>query len=93
MFGRLASPFIVAIIVIADFFFHFVHLLSRRLTDAPMDSFLAVADEARQDRSEFHIQITLTPKSTTSCGRLCGESSIRFNGSPQVTPYLSDERR
>jgi len=40
MFGRLASPFIVAIIVIADFFFHFVHLLSRRLTDAPMDSFL-----------------------------------------------------
>jgi len=62
MFGRLASPFIVAIIVIADFFFHFVHLLSRRLTDAPMDSFLAVADEARQDRSEFHIQITLTPK-------------------------------
>jgi hypothetical protein len=40
MFVRLASSFIVAIIVIVGFFFHFVHLLSRRLTDAAMDSFL-----------------------------------------------------
>src|SRR5262252_184304 len=73
MFGRLASSFIVAISVIVGLFFHFVHLLSRRLTDAPLDSFLPVADEARQDRSEFHIQITLTPNSTTFCERLCGE--------------------
>jgi len=72
MFGRLASPFIVAIIVIADFFFHFVHLLSRRLTDATMDSFLQYGrGSARQKRVSHSDQ--LTPKSTTFCERLSGE--------------------
>jgi len=85
MFGRLVSSFIVAIIVIADFFFHFAHLLSRRLTDAVRDSFLRVADEARQDRSKFHIQITLTPKNTTFCGRLCGERFDPLQWLAQVT--------
>jgi hypothetical protein len=52
MFGRLASSVIVAVIVIMGFFFHFLHLLSRRLTDAVRDNFIPVADEVRQDRSK-----------------------------------------